>query len=316
MRAPTRDTLATRTEAPGRVASRRRRAPARTPYLLAGPVMLYLGVMLLYPIAQSIYTSFTSTQLLSAAQPTWVGLANYQRMLGDPAFWRSIVTTFVYSLLVVASTVVVSVGVALLMNAKFFGRSVARAGITLPYAFPEVAAVLLFSWMFSQQFGVSNVFARWLLPIPQNLPWLTDPNLAMFSVLAVTLWKIFPFYSLVVLTALQTVEAELYEAARMDGAGPISAFRHVTLPGIAPTLGIMTLLVTIFSFRRFTLIYLLTGGGPADATKTLVIRVYDTAFRFFDLSYGATLGVAGLVLTALITAVYFLAQRRLGLGAL
>jgi multiple sugar transport system permease protein len=296
--------------------TRNRRRRAATPYLLAGPVVLYLGVVLLYPIGQSIATSFTSTQLLSSTTPTWVGLANYQRMFTDASFGSSVVTTLVYSILVVVTTLLTSVAVALLMNATFRGRSVARAAMTLPYAFPEVAAVLLFAWMLSQQFGVVNVFVRWLLPIPANLPWLTEPKLGMLSVLTVTVWKIFPFYSLVVLTALQTVERELYEAARMDGAGPIAAFWHVTLPSIAPTLGIMTVLVTIFSFRRFTLIYLLTGGGPADATKTLVIRVYDTAFRFFDLSYGATLGVAGLVLTALITTIYFVVQRRLGAGAL
>lgn len=290
----------------------RRRAPraAATPYLLALPVALYVGALVLYPIVQGIYTSFTRVELLSGAPPVWVGLANYERMLRDPGFWRSLLTTFIYTSLVVVTTVVASVLTALLMNAKFFGQSGARAAITLPYAFPEVAAVLLWAWMFSQQFGVLNVFVRWLLPIPDNLPWLTEPRLAMLSVLAVTLWKIFPFYSLVVLTALQTVEAELYEAARIDGAGPLAAFRYVTLPGIAPTLGIMTLLVTIFSFRRFTILFLLTGGGPADSTQTLVIRVYQTAFRFFELSYGATLGVAGLVVTLIITAAYFAALRR------
>ena len=302
--------MAARSPALAGVSRRPMRRPAATPYLLALPVVLYVGALVLYPIAQGIYTSFTRAELLSGAPPVWVGLANYERMLRDPGFWRSLLTTFIYTSLVVVTTVVASVLTALLMNAKFFGRSGARAAITLPYAFPEVAAVLLWAWMFSQQFGVLNVFARWLLPIPENLPWLSEPRLAMFSVLAVTLWKIFPFYSLVVLTALQTVEAELYEAARIDGAGPLAAFRYVTLPGIAPTLGIMTLLVTIFSFRRFTILFLLTGGGPADSTQTLVIRVYQTAFRFFELSYGATLGVAGLVVTLIITAAYFAALRR------
>jgi multiple sugar transport system permease protein len=302
--------MAARSPALAGVSRRPMRRPAATPYLLALPVVLYVGALVLYPIAQGIYTSFTRAELLSGAPPVWVGLANYERMLRDPGFWRSLLTTFIYTSLVVVTTVVASVLTALLMNAKFFGRSGARAAITLPYAFPEVAAVLLWAWMFSQQFGVLNVFARWLLPIPENLPWLSEPRLAMFSVLAVTLWKIFPFYSLVVLTALQTVEAELYEAARIDGAGPLAAFRYVTLPGIAPTLGIMTLLVTIFSFRRFTILFLLTGGGPADSTQTLVIRVYQTAFRFFELSYGATLGVAGLVVTLIITAAYFGALRR------
>lgn len=245
-----------------------------------------------------------------------MGLANYRRLLHDPAFWRALWVTLLYTGLVVAATVVTSVGTALLMNARFHGRAAARAAITLPYAVPEVAAVLVWTWMLSQQFGVFNRFARLLLPVSENLPWLTEPRMAMLSVILLTLWKIFPFYSLVVLTAFQTLQAELYEAARIDGAGALGCFRHITLPGIAPTLGLMTLLATIFSFRRFTVIYLLTGGGPASATRTLVIAVYDHAFRFFELSYGSTVGVAGLVVTLAAAAGYFAAQRRLGYGGI
>ena len=289
-------------------------AAAATPYLLAFPVFLYIGVLILYPIGQGIYTSFTRTELLSPMPPVWVGLANYRRLGHDPAFWRALGVTLTYTFLVVTATLVTSVLTALLMNAQFYGRSFARAAITLPYAVPEVAAVLVWTWMLSQQFGVLNVFARWVLPVSENLPWLTSPRMAMLSLLLLTLWKIFPFYSLVVLTAFQTLQTELYEAARIDGAGALACFRHITIPGIAPTLGLMTLLATIFSFRRFTVIYLLTGGGPADATKTLVVSVYEHAFRFFDLSYGSTVGVAGLGVTLAIAAAYFAAQRRLGYG--
>jgi multiple sugar transport system permease protein len=287
---------------------------AVTPYLLALPVFLYIGGLILYPIGQGIYTSFTRTELLSPAAPAWVGLANYRRLARDPAFWRALGVTLTYTGLVVTATVVLSVLTALLMNARFRGRALARAAITLPYAVPEVAAVLVWTWMLSQQFGVFNVFARALLPLRDNPPWLTGTRMAMLSLILLTLWKILPFYSLVVLTAFQTLRAELYEAARIDGAGALACFRHVTIPGIAPTLGLMTLLATIFSFRRFTVIYLLTGGGPADATKTLVVSVYENAFRFFDLSYGSTLGVAGLTVTLAIAAAYFAAQRRLGYG--
>ena len=311
MGAVQRESTGTQVDASRHAAGRGRSWLVATPYLLALPIIVYEGALVLYPIGQAIYSSFTRTELLATATPTWVGLANYQRMWNDAGFWRSLGTTVVYTVLVVMATMVVALLTALLVNRQFFGRSATRAVITLPYPFPEVAAVLLWAQMFSQQFGVWNVFARWLLPIPENLPWLTDPNLAMGSVLAVTLWKIFPFYSLVLLTALQAVEAELYEAARIDGAGPFASFWHVTLPGIAPTLGIMTLLVTIFSFRRFTTIFLLTGGGPAGSTETLVIRVYNTAFRFYDLSYGAAIGVAGLLVTLLIATVYFGVQRRL-----
>ena len=288
----------------------RKPRPNLTPYLLAAPAAIYIGLLLLYPIGQGIYTSFTRTELLSGTAPRFIGLANYQRMFADAAFWHSVTTTFVYTVLVVTTVMGTALLTALLMNNKFKGRTLARGIITLPWAFPEVAAVLIWTWMLSQQFGVLNVFVRWLLPIDANLPWLTDPNLAMFSLVFMTIWKLFPFYSLVLLTALQSVQQELYEAARIDGAGPLAAFRHVTLPGIAPTLGIMTLLITIWSFRRFTSIFLLTGGGPAGATETLVIRVYNTAFRFYDLSYGATLGVAGLVLSRGITLLYFWSQKR------
>jgi len=281
------------------------------PYILIAPVVIYVGAILLYPIAQGIVTSFTSAELLGTLPPRWVGLANYARLLGDAGFWRALRVTLVYTVLVVTTVMGVALLVALLLNRPFRGRFLARGAITLPWAFPEVAAVLLWGWMFSQQFGVLNVFARWVLPVSDNLPWLTDPNLAMFSVILMTLWKIFPFYSLVLLTALQTVDVQLYEAARIDGAGPLQSFLNVTLPGIAPTLGIMTLLITIWSFRRFTSIYLLTGGGPAGATETLVVQTYNTAFKFFNLSYGATLGVAGLALSLLVTFGYFVLRRRL-----
>lgn len=297
-------------------ARRKRRVPVLAPYLFGLPVILYIGIVLLYPIGQDIYTSFTHQELISNAPSVWVGLDNYARMFRDAQFWRSLRTTFLYTALVVVTTMITAVLTALLMNQKFFGRSAVRAAITLPYAFPEVAAVLVWSWMFSQQFGVLNVFVRAVVPLDENVHWLTDPRLAMFSVLLVTLWKIFPFYSLVILTALQTVEQELYEAARIDGAGPVTSFLRITLPGIAPTLGIMTLLVTIFSFRRFTTIYLLTGGGPAASTKTLVLGVYETTFRFFEVSYGSALGVVGFLVTLGIAAAYFVAQRRLGVGAL
>jgi multiple sugar transport system permease protein len=292
--------------------ARRSRRPNLLPYALAAPAAVFIGLLLLYPIVQGIWTSFTVSELLSPLPPRFVGLANYQRMLADAAFWRSVVTTLWYTFLAVGTVMTTALLVALLMNNAFRGRWLARGIITLPWAFPEVAAVLIFTWILSQQFGVLNVFARWLLPVGENLPWLTDPGLAMFSLILMTLWKLFPFYSLVLLTALQAVEQELYEAAKIDGAGRLQSFLNVTLPGIAPTLGIMTLLITIWSFRRFTSIYLLTGGGPANATETLVIRVYNTAFRFYELSYGATLGVAGLVLALVVTVLYFYGQRRWG----
>ena len=208
---------------------------------------------------------------------------------------------------------VVSTGMALLVNRPFKGRTLARGLITLPWAFPEVAAVLLWLWMFNQQYGILGQLVLSLRLTSGTAPWLTDPSWAMLSLILMTVWKIFPFYTLVILTALQTIQQELYEAARIDGANPVQSFFHITLPGIMPVFSVLTLLVTIWSLQRFTSIWLLTGGGPANATETLSIKVYNAAFRFHDLGYGSTIGVVGLVLSLGVAALYFTTERRLGI---
>ncbi len=274
------------------------------------PVVIYLTVVLLIPIIQNILTSFQAVELLSDKAPRFVGLDNYLRLLNDKAFWNAIRVTFIYTFLVVTVVMTTALLVALLMNRRFKGRTLSRGIITIPWAFPEVAAVLLWTWMLSQNFGVLNVFVHAFFPQTNNIPFLTHPGWAMFSLILMTTWKIFPFYTLVLLTALQTVHHDLYEAAKVDGASPIQSFRHVTLPGIASVLGLLILLITIWSFRRFTSIYLLTGGGPGIATETLVVKVYNTAFKFFDLGYGSTLGIAGLLLSVVFALIYFRLHKR------
>jgi multiple sugar transport system permease protein len=198
----------------------------------------------------------------------------------------------------------------LLLNRHFPGRTMARAVMTMPWAFPDVPAVLTFIWMLNPNFGVMNVFARWLPGVDSNPTWLLDPQLAMLSIVLITAWKGFPFYSLVILAALQTVPQDLNDAARVDGANRFQAFRSVTLPGIMPTLLLLVILALIFSFKQFTIIYLTTGGGPAGATETIVVRVYNTAFRFYDFSYAAAIGVTGFFLALIVALVFILVQRR------
>jgi multiple sugar transport system permease protein len=278
------------------------------PYCLALPILLYEAGLLLYPIAQGVATSFTRTEVGGGAG-AWVGLANYQRMLADAGFWRVLQTTLLYSVSLIAVALGGGLGAALVLNRAFRGRTLARGLMTLPWAFPDVATVLVFAWMLNPTFGVMNVFARLLPGVRQNPTWLLDPGLAFLAIVLITAWKAFPFYSLVILAALQTVPAELYEAARVDGAGPLQSFRSVTWPAILPTLSLLAVLASIFSVRQFTIIFLLTGGGPSGATETLVVRIYNTAFRFYDFSYGAAIGVAGFVL-ALAVALLFLALQR------
>lgn len=287
-----------------------RRRRNSLPYLLVALIVGYLSVFILFPIAQQFLTSF-SNNVVGIDKVQWVGLRNYERLISDDDFWFAIRVTFVYMAFVVVGAVSIGLMSALLLNRRFRGRSLARSAIAIPWAFPEISAVLVFLWMCNPTFGVLNVLALMIPGIDQNLNWLSDPNLAMPLVIALSIWKAFPFTFLVILAALQAVPKDLYEAAEVDGANRLQAFRFITLPEIAPTLMLMAVLMSIFSFKQFTLIWLTTGGGPyGGITETLVLRIYQTAFRFFDLAYGATLGVAGFVIVLGLTMLFIYVQQR------
>jgi multiple sugar transport system permease protein len=277
------------------------------PYLLALPILAYEAIFILYPIYQGVASSFTKQTTGKPA--TWVGLANYSRLLDDENFWHSVQRTIVYMVSVIIVAIGFGLGSALLLNRPFHGRTAARATMTLPWAFPDVPTVLVFIWILNPNFGVANRLTGALPFVDEHQMWLLDPKLAMPLVVLITAWKGFPFYSLVILAALQTVPHELTEAARVDGANKVQAFWAVTLPSISPTLLLLTVLAAIFSFKQFTLVYLLTGGGPGDVTDTLVIRIYQTAFRFHNFPYAATIGVASFFMVITIALIFLAVQR-------
>lgn len=282
----------------------RRRSLGRRsfPYLLVLPIVGYEAVFLLWPIVRGLQFSFST-------RGAGHGLGNYRRMLHDPAFWAVMRNTLVYTGLVIAFALLAGLGAALLMNRAFPGRTLSRALLTTPWAFPDVPTAVAFLWMLDPTFGVMNVFARLLPGVNSNPQWLNQQQLAMAMVVTITAWKGFPFYSLVILAALQSVPGELYEAARVDGATAWRRFWHVTLPHIAPTLSLLAVLASIFSLQQFTLIWLTTGGGPVNATETLAINIYQQAFRFFDFNYASALAAAGLVIAALAVFVFIWTER-------
>jgi multiple sugar transport system permease protein len=289
---------------------RRRRRRNTLPYVLAFLIVGYLSVFILFPIVQQFLTSF-SNNVVGVDRVKWVGLRNYERLFEDDDFWTAVRVTFVYMVFVVIGSVLLGLAAALLLNRAFRGRTLARSAIAIPWAFPEISAVLVFLWMCNPTFGVMNVFARMIPGIDENLKWLSDPNLAMPLVIGLSIWKAFPFTFLVILAALQAVPQDLYEAAEVDGAGRLDKFRFITLPEISPTLLLMAVLISIFAFKQFTLIWLTTGGGPfGGITETLVLRIYQTAFRFFDLAYGATLGVASFIIVLGLTLLFVYVQQR------
>ncbi|WP_265302679.1 carbohydrate ABC transporter permease [Verminephrobacter eiseniae] len=275
------------------------------PYALVLPATLYLLVFQGYPLLRELMLSFTSTSLLSPAQGEWVGLQNYADLWSDPDFHRVIWTTLLYTVACVASAIGLGLASALLLDGPFRGRGIARAAVTIPWAAPPVAVALIFIWIYNAQYGVFGHTLRFFGIESGNENWLDSMQHAMPAVLLTTIWQIFPFASVVLLAALQGVPSELREAAVMDGADRLSVFKAVVWPTIRPSVALLALFSTIWSLRRFDLIWLLTQGGPVGATNTLVIDLYRRAFVNHHLGQAAAVGMVGVVVALAVTRVYF-----------
>lgn len=286
----------------------RRRRFSWTPYLFIGLAVLYLLLFAVVPLLKGLDLSFTNTRLLNPTAGRYIGFDNYEHLLGSGAFFKSVVTTLIYTAFTVVLSLTLGTVSAFVINRYFPGRTLARAVIVMPWAVPTVAVALVFRWIYNDSTGVANE-AGSALGLGER-GWLTDPAYGMPSVVIATVWKVTPFVMLVVLAALQSVPEDLYEATRIDGADGYSTFKLVVLPFLLPTLRVVALLMTIWSFRRFEIIWLLTGGGPVDATNTIVIDVYREAFNNSQLGLAAAAGMLGLVLSLVVTGVYFVVEQR------
>lgn len=308
-----------RSDAPSAPAKRRR--PSRIhgnrflPYFLIGPAVAYLVIFQGYPLLQEVWLSMTKTNLLNPNRNEFIGADNFVKIFTDPRFMNTLSITVIYVIVCVIGIVLVGLGVALLMDRDFPGRGAARSLVIIPWAAPGVAVALIQVWMFNGQYGVINKMLEPFGLVPPGGVWLDNPNLALPVVLAITIWQLFPFTAVVILAALQAVPEELREAALLDGAGIWTRFKEVTWPVISPTVGLMALLVTIWSIRRFELIWLMTQGGPVGATNTIVIDLYRRGFINNQLGESAAVGIVGLVISLTITIVYFMVSNRQQKGA-
>ena len=288
-------------------------APDRSRWTAAvfvAPVVLYLLAFQFYPLAQQFYLSLTDTSLLNPSRQTFVGLENYRDILSDPEFHQALRVTVVYTLVCVAGSILLGLGAALLLDRPFRGRGIARALVTIPWAAPPVAAALIFVWLYNAQYGLVSRASQALGLSAGGFNWLDEPSFALPAILITTLWQIFPFSAVVILAALQGVPSELREAAVIDGADRLSVFKAVVWPTIRPTVALLALLITVWSLRRFDVIWIMTQGGPLGETNTLVIDLYRRAFVYLDLGRAAAVGIVGLAVAVLVTLVYFWASRR------
>lgn len=268
------------------------------PYALVLPLVAITCFVFLYPILSAVVLSFRNNY------GEFVGIRNYVRLLNDSSFWFNVKLTLIYVALYSGGVFFVGFVTALVSNMDWRGQKVCNTMMTLPYAIPDVAASLIWMWMFDYQYGVLNSILMRLGVISQPIGWLISPSAAMHGVLMATVWRLFPLHSMIILAALRSVPKELYEAADIDGANSLQSFFYITVPSIKRVLEVLVLLTIVWSFQRFTILYLLTGGGPAGTTETAVVRIYRTAFEYFDQSYAYTMGTFVLMVLIVITLVY------------
>jgi len=244
---------------------------------LIAPTVVLFVVLIVYPLGSSLYLSLFSiyTPTLKGA---WVGLANYRAILGSNAFWASLGVTLIWTAGTLTLQLLVGIGVALLLNERIVFRSLARSLILFPYFLSTVVAVLVWRWLFNDLYGILNYLLMVAGVVDMPVNWLGSMPNAMLSTIVVGAWKYFPFVVIAVLARLQTIPLQLYEAATIDGAGAWGRFWDVTFPQLKDVLGVIVLLRAIWDFKEFDLIWLLTGGGPINRTRTLPLLVYQEAF--------------------------------------
>ena len=248
------------------------RREARLGYALVAPVVICLLLLVFYPFVFAIWISFTDRMIGRPGH--FVGLANYAYLFGQPSFQASVRNTIVLVISVQTLKLVLSLGIALLLNQPIRGREFWRALILLPWAMPAFVAFLTWKLLYAPQGGAFNMILLGSGLASSHVDFLSTRELAMPSVIVATFWRGFPFWVISFLAAMQNVPTEMYEAAAMDGAGAWQRFRHITLPGIRHVVLVVVLLSTIWTTNGFENIWLLTQGGPSDATMTFPVLAY------------------------------------------
>ena len=259
-------------------------------WLMMALPLAFLAVLVGYPFFYGIFLSLEDRPVAQAG--TFVGLKKFITDIHDPIFWRVVFNTFVYTGVATLLKMVGGLGLALAMNQTFRRKNLFRALLLLPFIVPTVLSTVAWLWMLDPAFSVVN---RILIALGMPKPgpsWLGNPVLAMLSIIVINTWRGLPFYGITLLAGLQTVPPELYEAATIDGAGGWERFRFVTLPLLKPIILIVTLFSVIFTFADFQLVYVLTHGGPQNATHLFATYAFDIGMGAGQLGLGASVALA------------------------
>lgn len=280
----------------------------RTPWLFLAPHFSLFTVFILLPLVGVFILSTFNWSLLGDHH--FVGSANYQEIVHDRQFWRAFGNTTLYAAVVIPSTMLIGLALALALNGPLPGRSWFRAAIYLPTVLSSVASATVAAWIFDDQYGVLNAaLAKGGLP---RVGWLTSPHFALPAVVATTIWLRAGLCMVVYLAALQEIPRDLYQAAKLDGAGSWNQFRYITWPMLMPSSIFLFLTTLVYSFHIFDLVYVMTDGGPAFATTVLVQYLYEQAFEEQRQGYASAISVLVMLFLIGLSSLVLLRRRRMG----
>jgi multiple sugar transport system permease protein len=271
--------------------------------LFITPALVIILGIVFYPIVKSIVMSFTN-RLFTYLNYSYIGLENYIDILHDSMFWQSFWNSAKLTFWNVASTLVIGLALALLLNSSGKVKGWFRGLLFLPWAVPSIVVSIMFRWLYNDIYGLPNYFLTQHHIIDHAVNPLANSGTAWVAIMIPIIWNYFPFVMLVFLSALQSIEPHLYHAAEIDGANRWQTFLHITLPALKPAVFIVVILQSLWSFSEFALIFLLSGGGPADATQTLSIYIFEEGFGSKMLGYASALGTVMFLILIIFTLLF------------
>ncbi|OHV08982.1 ABC transporter permease [Kushneria phosphatilytica] len=302
--------------------TRVRRQRVRAAWLFLTPMLVGLALVAGWPLMRTFWFSFTDADLGSMSGAHFIGFENYlvhddsgwYGLLADPLWWQAVWNTVYFTIVSVSLETVLGIIVALVLNARFPGRTLVRAAMLIPWAIPTIVSAKMWAWMLNDQFGIINHLLMTLGVIDTPLAWTADANLSMWAVIMVDVWKATPFVALLVLAALQMLPSDCYEAAKVDGVHPVRVFFRVTLPLIMPALLVAIIFRALDALRVFDVIYVLTSNSANTMTMSVYAR--QQLVEFQDVGYGSAASTLLFLIIALITVIYlYLGRRQLGGGS-
>jgi multiple sugar transport system permease protein len=261
------------------------------------PALVLLAFVTVYPVMYVLYLSF-HRRLLTLDVSRFIGLENYLYLVRDERFWNAFKNTVYFTALSVSLELFLGLCIAVFLNRVFRFRGILRAVVLIPWAVPTVVSAKMWEWIYNSDFGILN----YLLGIKVN--WLGSPVWAIHAAVFMDVWKTTPFVAILLMAGLQIIPGDLYQSARIDGAGNWAMFRRITLPLLKPVILVVLIFRTLDAFRVFDAIYVLTGGGPANTSETLSIYAYKVLFQTLQFGYGSTLSVVVFLCVGIISLFY------------